>query len=198
MRTINKTVDLYSFKELPPEGQQTAIDDYLQSQEWFGGDECTASLKAFCIRVGITLRNWSLGYRSDIRWEFDACDCFRWSENWYRNQDTGNDGSHMKGIRLWKWLQNGNWAFLADDIREASKGSCPLTGTWSDCPLFDAFTRFLDKPNNSTTFDDLLQEAKSDFESACDKDYEYCFSEEAAREMLENSDDEFTADGEQY
>jgi len=43
-----------------------------------------------------------------------------------------------------------------------------------------------------------LQEAKTDFESACDKDYEYCFSEEAAREMLENSEDEFTEDGEAY
>ena len=198
MQTINKTVELYSFKELPPEGQAKAIQNRQESEEWWGGDECTASLKAFCTRVGINLRNWSLGYRSDIRWEFDACNSFRWSEDWYRNQDTGNDGSHMKGVRLWKWLMNDNWTYSAKDILEAADGSCPLTGMWSDCPLFDAFARFIKKPDNSTTFDDLLQEAKSDFESACNKDYEYCFSEEAAREMLENSDDEFTADGERY
>lgn len=191
MRTINKTVELYSFKELSPKGQAKAIQNYQESQEWFGGDECTSSLKAFCDRVGIKLRNWSLGYRSDIRWEFDAPNQFGWNERCLPLD-------HMKGIRLWKWLMNDNWTFSAEEILEASRGSCPLTGTWSDCSLFDAFARFIEKPDNSTTFDDLLQETKSDFESACDQDYEYCFSEGAAREMLENSGDEFTADGERY
>ena len=191
MRTINKTVELYSFKELPPEGQQTAIDDYIQSQEWFGGEECIASLKAFCDRVGINLRNWSLGDNSTIWWEFDHVYRFDWDQ-------FDQDGSHMKGVRLWKWLTNDNWTYTAKEILEAADGRCPLTGVCTDCALFDAFNRFIKKPDLHSTFADLLQEAKSDFESMCDKDYEYCFSEEYAREYLENSDDEFTADGERY
>jgi len=191
MKTVSKTINVYWFSELSPQAQERAIQNRQESEEWFGGDECIATLKAFCDRVGISLRDWSLGYRSDIKWSFDAPNQFGWNERCLPLD-------HMKGVRLWKWLMNDNWTFSANDIQEAAKGSCPLTGTWSDCPLFDAFARFLDKPDLHTTFDDLLQEVKTDFESACDKDYEYCFSEEAARESLENSDDEFTENGEVY
>ena len=190
MKTVSKTINVYSFSELSPQAQQRAIQHRQESEEWLGGDECLSSLKSFCERVGISLRNYQLGDRSNVKWSFDADSQFDW--------DRYHDATHMKGVRLWKWFQNNHWTFSAEEIREAAKGSCPLTGVWSDCPLFDAFARFLDKPDRRTTFEDLLQEAKSDFESVCDKEYEYCFSEEAARESLENSDDEFTEDGEVF
>lgn len=193
MRT--KTIKLYQFSELSEKAQQTAIDAYRTRQEWFGGDECVTSLKAFCTRVGINLRDWSLGDRSNVSWEFDAIDCYRWSEDWFHSADTGHDGSHMKGVRLWKWLMNDNWTFTAKEIKDAHQGGCLLTGMWSDNPFFDAFARFLERPDQTTTFDDLLQEAKADFESACNQDCEYCFSDECIRESIEANDPEFTEEG---
>lgn len=191
MRTIHKEIKLFRFSELSEKAQQNAIEECIESQEWFGGDECRESLIEFCRHVGITLRDWSLGDRSSVRWEFDSVYRYDWDQ-------LGQDGSHMRGVRLWKWLNNGHFAFTAEEIIEGSKGSCPLTLVWSDCAFFDAFARFLVKPDKHTTLDDLLDECKADFESACNQDYEYCFSEECARKYLENCDDEFTENGERY
>ncbi len=191
MPRIVQTI-VYKFAELSDSAKEKAIDNWRESQEWFNGSEFVASLKEFCGRCGIKIKDWSLGDRSDVSIAYDPVDQHSWGLPYGTRH---GEAGHMKGIRLWKWWMNGNGPFTPEEIRKAVDGSCPLTGTCTDCCLFDAIGRFLSRPDKHTDMDDLIRECIQDFESACTKDHEWTFSDEATQESIEANDPEFDENG---
>lgn len=185
-----RTIQVYQFAELDDSAKDKARDWFrscMDSSDW-NADEYVASLKRFCSRIGINLRDWSLGEQSNIQWEFDPIDHYGWDQ-------FDQTGEHMRGYRLWKWFQNGNFIFSADEIREAVKGSCPLTGVCTDCPLFDALGRFLDRPDKYTTMHDLINEAMEDFRIVIENEVEYHYSDESVDESILANEYEFDEQG---
>lgn len=210
MKTIE--VNVYSFAELSPEAQQTAIENYrdkgIETQCYW--DEAHKSVEAFHDLFGT-----NQGYNSWLDVRADRID---------------DVVLELKGLRLRKYLINNFgwkiykgkyyslWSKTEKSFKHHKDGypvlksryskvffdsCCPLTGVCYDDSLLQPFTDFIDKYREvthaeSTTFEDLLKEAFSNLKNDLENEDEYRNSDKGIREELEDQDYEYTEDGEEF
>ena len=184
MRTIVTETHIFSFAELSDSAKQTALAAVAEDSQscWVdhSSREYLDSLKEWAEFFNVTIRDYCLGDRSRVT---------------IRTGQIDDCILDLKGIRLWKWIINGHAPFNAQQILDAADGSCPLTGIHSDCPLFDPLADFLKKPDNSTTWEELLRACVQSFVKAAQSDYDWRGSDECCLEEIQAHGLEFTADG---
>ena len=72
---------------------------------------------------------------------------------------------------------------------------CTLTGVCYDNDILQPVYDFLERPNLSTTFEDLIQEIESAISKTFDNTEEWLNSDEFIRDEIEANEYEFKADG---
>lgn len=157
-------ITLYSIKELDEQAQYVAYSEWLPIATYPWASENEASLKAFADEFGIKIRHWEYGgyERPSILYDI-VSDSPLYS---------------LKGIRLWKYLQN--------NPHLVPQKECPYTGYYMDEVLLAPIRRFMSRPDNKTTFADLVREALNEWVRACDDDHYEYFSFENFLNECEN------------
>lgn len=202
-KTIETTV--YTYSELSDKAKEKAREWYLGiGHEFFWSDEWRDSLKAaeqaFPIKV--------------MDWEVDT-----YSSN-YRMKWTGSDHEEeLSGVRLRTYLlnnyyhifytrkhygeyrkneQTGKYRYQRYSKCQWERTSCPWTGYCGDESFMDKLWEFIEKPNPSTTFKELMDDCCSHFFTHWQKDCEFQVSEEYIADHLEANGYEFTVDGKRF
>lgn len=174
MRT--ETITIYQFNELGDKAKTRAIVDYFyRGDVWSWQDEWWSSAVAFCEIAPVHIRE------ADYDRAYVSC-------SWTGNEDV----AELYGVRAWKWLHNNGWFDLA---RKNAQGDCTLTGYCGDCPLFDPIAAIEATPSKVPELSQLFYECLQSWVHEARQDMEYCYSDEAAKEYLENSHLEFEEDG---
>lgn len=124
----------------------------------------------------------------------------------------------LHGKLLWRYLQNNIfplsgmkeyylWQHQTKDGKVKSRTSrimrygdeeCGLTGMCYDCPLVGPFIEWMKHPEDTTTYEDLVNEAVSKFIEAWNGDIDYGSSDEFVTSQLSDLDYEFRENGDPY
>ena len=199
MKTIE--INLYSVKELDEDAKEKAFNEYCGSEQYFWGDDNKATLNEFERIFPVIIKDWRYGGGNSY---INFC---------FTNDD---DIENLSGVRLLKYLINNYYDYLyepktftknkmytTNNKKRKSKiiyqkNDCRLTGYCLDCDILEPIYEFLKKPNKYITFYDLMNDCLQSWLSACEKDYEYTYSEEAFIETSEANEWYYTKDGEFY
>lgn len=207
MRTIN--LDLFKFSELDETAKQVAIesvrDKFLRHQD-FDFSEYKASLNAFCLDLGIDIKDWSYGLDGcDVSLDFDdlraeyvsGVRLYTWIVNNLKGLQPGPRVYHVERETVrYGFKQTERIVKRVSSIYKASD-SCNYTGVCFDETLLNPFREFLKAPTDETNLGDLVRAAIDSYCSALLEDLEYQETDEYAVEYIENNGDdlEFTAYG---
>lgn len=115
----------------------------------------------------------------------------------------------MRGIRLAKYIYNNFDTFLykpkmfwKNSKSRKSKvfvdTCCVLTGYYLDDVILKPIYDFINKPDNSTTFEYLIGSCLNEWIKACTEDCDNWYSRENIIEIMRNNDYWFFADGRFY
>lgn len=210
MKTIELT--LYEFSELSHEAQQVAIANLdLNYEMEFIWQDTLETIKVF-------QRIFPIEYQ-EIDYTYGNASCKYVGQENHRN---------LSGIRLLKLLENnylpdirkgkyrstnsvakhpcvkvttyknGNTfsAFYSRIFFEYD--NCPLTGTCYDYDILKPILDFRKNPNDSITFEELLQDCLVSLAKALEREYDYINSDEAKIQHLIDSYMQFLESGEVY
>lgn len=208
MRT--QTIELYTFDELSPEAQQSALDNWRHTRsdyDWC--DEWRDSAKAFADAVGARIKDYSVSswgpVYCSIEWDN--------SDWWYLDDDPADT---MTGLRLRTWIinnwlpnfwkgkyyscgerwENGKYRYKSRHSRiTGGYKDCPLTGYCADYDLIKPLLDFVAKPDNHMALRELLQECFDDWAIAWQQDMEAQDSDDYIRETIEANGYEFLENG---
>jgi len=222
MKIIETAV--YSFNELNPEAQQTAIDNYRNNGIYtqYNWDEAHKSVKEFCkvFNVSTGSRSWLDVYTGQVDDNILELKGLRlrtylinnfWSQiytpKYLKHSELRTEAPtkwhRMRGYR--KIEQGPNKGLISVTYYSSLKReySCPLTGVTWDMDLLDPIVKFIDKYREYPsaeyqTFKDLLEDGFSGLKKTLEDEDEYKNSDEAIREDLENNENEYTEDGEEF
>lgn len=183
MRT--RTINIYNFNELDEETQQAAIEKFREFPDLYGWHhENIQSLKGFVDHFNL----------SSLDWEISLCSYSNASAS-VNDEDLAN----LQGIRLWKWLHNcGILRYYNKHTKrheDLLSGDCPFTGYCFDENLLDAIREFVKKPEEGTTYQELINDCLSNWVKAYVTDWEYAYSDEGIKETIEANEYEFNEDG---
>lgn len=222
MRTTEIT--LYKFNELSEDSQQAAYQEWISG----GPDnshvayEAIDSLKAFADVFPVKITNWSLGsYRSHIDLEFtgdqDIAELSgqRLATYIYNNfWESITSRKYFKSFtrpasdpvlrhrklthKILQYGPNKGAHFYQYYGLKREFGHCPLTGVCYDADLLTPIEDFLQSPDSTTTFFDLLESCASELASSVQKECEYNESFAAFEDWSSANDREYTEDGELY
>lgn len=178
-----KTITLYTVDELSEKAKDRAWLDWQGSDYYHASDDNRETLKAFCEDFGIALPSrWEYGGGgSSISFPSDATD-----------RIVGEpDCEELRGIRLWKYLQNNRSRW--DALRRCS---CPYTGYYMDEEIRGPLLDFLKKPNQTQDLDQLIYECLQNWVQACDRDHEDYYSLESFEDTAKANEWTFRESGE--
>lgn len=199
MRIIETKV--YPFDELSENAKERAHSDFLSSGfEYFWANENEATLNAFCGIFPIKADEWEYGYRNYINSKMETGDA-----------DTETAYYELRGVRLLKWIVNNYWQYLyrrkyIGHLKNKEKfspvysrcqweHSCVLTGYYIDEAILKPLYDFIERPDKTSSFEDILKDCLESWVVACNKDYEACCEEEYFAEHAEANSFEFTESG---
>jgi hypothetical protein len=139
-------------------------------------------------------------WESSIYAFFNAFDCIRlnyfsWAgcHNYNRVRfDIGEDLQDISGIRLHKYLLN-NY----DDLLE-KWDTCELTGFTGDISCLEPIAKFMQKPDQNTTFEELINDCFHSWCNGVQSDYDYWLSEDSIIEDITANMHQFTEEGDVY
>lgn len=171
-------IKVYDFDELASDIQAQVIEHWRDEQDFFWADDWVCSLKEFF--------NYLSGVVSLKDWE--------WSGFYggYVKFEIHHQCQELKGVRLWKYLQN-NYECLIKEL-----DYCPLSGYCGDYDILKPIADFIAKPNQSTNFEGLINECFESWAKGIQADYEHWLSEEAIKEDIEIGGYVFTDNGRIY
>lgn len=212
MRT--KTVTVYSFNELSDKAKERAVNDYFSGGfEYPYATENSDTLNKFCELFGIKCKNFEYGYHNYINLNLDMVDdCILelkgvrllkyLMNNYYSDlfkplyrKALKTDNKHVNHSRI-RVTELKNGKILNSYYSAIEKSTdCVLTGYCIDNDILEPVYRFIKKPSNYTTFQDMLHECGETWLKACREDYEYCSSIEAIGEDFEANEYEFDEHG---
>ena len=191
MRIISTTV--YNFDELSPEGQQNAVNNYLNSDRdtYFWFDDNIKTLESFANIFNIKIKDWTQDlYHTDVRY---TCN---------------NDDNIMElsGIRLLKYIFNNYYTDIYKGKYYYNKGKkrysrvlkencCVLTGYCIDDDILQPIYDFIKNPDDSITFKSLIHECIESWITAVKNDIEGCQSFEYVSDHLIANEYEFDKQG---
>ncbi len=204
MQTVQ--VNLYNVNELDRTAKERAYQNYCNGEQYFWTEENKDTLNRFKEIFPVKIKNWEYGFcNSYINFKFDT----------YYNE---NETKELSGVRLLKYIINNYYDYLyspkvyikngiylvgKDNKQRKSKitcqkNDCQLTGYYMDCEILQPIYDFLEKPNKYTTFEDLMNDCLQSWLVACNKDFEYAYSEEAFIEDSEANERLYFESGELY
>lgn len=194
-----REITVYNISELSEKAFEKAYSDFCSNDyyPWFSENEAT--INAFCEIFPIKAKDWEYGYRNYVNCEFTE----------------EAEIAELTGIRLLKYLVNNYWHILyppkqywicngrVNCVGQNAKHrkskvfcepNCSLTGYCIDYDILEPLIDFIKKPNE-TDFEQLLYECLQSWVYACNKDFEYYYSEESFREIAELNDYEYDENG---
>lgn len=196
-----KETKVYPYSELSKTAKERAHGDFITSgfvYPW--GDDNAETLKAFCDIFPIDVGDWEYGYRNYINSSMRTA-----------YADTETAYYDFRGIRLLKWIVSNYWRYLfkrkyIGHLKGREKftpvysrcqweNSCVLTGYCIDDDILGPLYEFIRRPDKTSSFEDILKDCLESWIVACNKVYEYCYSEEYFAEHADANDFEFTVDG---
>jgi len=106
----------------------------------------------------------------------------------------------LKGVRLWKYINSQYMHRKNTDGALYIEGypNCPLTGICFDYTILEPIAEFMEHPDTSFTFDDLIQRCLDAWIAECVGDWAHQSSEDYIREEILADDLWFTAEGVKY
>lgn len=189
----NVEIKVYSIDELSREAQENAYNNWINNCIYPWSYENANTLKCFCDKFYVDCYNWeydcscsSYNYRF-INGLFNA-DCFYC--------DTEEIAENLKGVRLYKYLQN-NFSDILNNR------DCVFTGYYMDYVILEPIYEFYDDFNSENyckykdyDFNSLINDCLSRFFYGCVDDYSYCSSFEYFIEESQLNEWEYTLNGE--
>lgn len=194
MRTIS--VNIYSFDELSKKAKEKALEHFRNSDIYFWSIENEKTLEEFAKVFPVNIKEWEYGYRNYINFNL-TCD---------------DKIAELKGIRLMKYLYKnyehilfkpkflhtkiiGSENNITGHAKLLKDNCCVLTGYCIDDDILKPIYDFLKNPKDSITFQDLMGDCLQSWVYACNKEYEYAYSDEGIRGHIEANEYEFLEDG---
>lgn len=212
-----KTIKLYSLDELPEDAQQTAHEKWLRNFDYTWGHDNRKTLEAFAEIFPVTIRNWSYGDQgSGVNFKMTCTDeqaelkgvrlatyiwnnyrMFLFPGKYFGHLMTAERVAHrrVKSEKIKQGPNEGKWlgSYKSAIILETS---CVLTGGFPDDDILDPVYKFLSKPDERTTFEDLMHDCFQSWVRACEADLEASQSFERFKEDAEANEWTFTEEGE--
>jgi len=214
MKTIRTKV--YQFNELTEQAKETAINWYRNSNDdgYLYADEIIESVKAVCELFNLkTGREWSdirTSHIDDSIMELKGIRLYKYIVNnyWsslYKRKFLGSIGDnkvikhrmskpHFYDMSKGARVNSSN--FIYSNIR--FDNCCTLTGVCYDMDILQPVYDFLEKPNTSTTFEDLMNEIESAISKTFQQNEDWVNSDEYITEQIESNEYDFTKDGKRF
>ena len=183
-----KTVEtkLFSFRELSPEAQESVIEritqDVNEDPDNFTLDECMDSLKAIVSACGCRLSDWQIGPYN--RSNFARVDH---GEDW--------DGGHRTMAWFCRVLMDHGYSRPKRFTEMEFPGICGFTGVCFDKDIAEEmWSAILEGESLSKAAD----RAADKIQSICEDDLDYRTSREGILEYVDQSDEIYTEEGEEF
>ena len=176
MRIEQTERKVYQLDELPADIQEDVLLRWRENAEFPWDADYRDSLSEFQCSFPVRVTDWCV-------------DPYRGGTGAHTECTAEDDVSQLKGVRLWKWLNNNG--FFDEDLLG---GNCPFTGFCADEDLLDPIRSFRAKPSQET-LEELLDDCVSGWVWAYARDLEHWHSEEAIREDITENGYEFLSDG---
>ena len=204
MKTIRTKV--YQFNELTEDAKQKAIEWYRNSSDdgQFYADEIIDSVKEladiFNLKFGREYTDIRTGHIDDNILQLQGIRLYKYIINNYYNTlfqrktyyfCRMEDGSRMfncVGGNSGKYVSKCQW----------EQASCPLTGVCYDMDILQPVYEFLSRPDQSTTFEDLISNIESAIQKTFENNEDYVNSDEYIIESIEANEYDFTKDGNRF
>lgn len=198
MRQI--TITVYNIDELSEKAREKAYYDWLDQTDYHFAEDNRKTLKAFEQIFPVKVTNWQYDAYS-YHFNFDFT-CDEIIEN-------------LSGIRLLKYLYNNYYddlfkgKYYSTPIKYKNSkpsykyrhskvlkdNSCVLTGYYLDDIILKPIYSFMKKPDNNTTFYELMRSCLNEWGKACSEDVAYCTSIEYFMEYARANGLEFDEQG---
>ena len=188
-------VKTYLFNELSEDAKKKAISDFAADEEYIWHNDNAKTLEAFENVFPVKVGRYEYGFcRGYINFELTS----------------ENDIEELTGMRLRTWLINNFYNDLfkpkyLKHIKGQARYSkiqkstdCVLTGYCIDNEILSPIYEFLKKPGENTNLYALMQSCLNNWLSACQKDYNYYYSDEAIAETIEANECEFLESGKRF
>lgn len=180
MRKEIKEIETFTIDELTGPARDKAIQ-HIQEDKLYHFNEWTAEEFAKSIAGFLEKFNCDHG---------DMCiDLYGHS---YIEVLTGNyfEQTNQERNEQVKWLN--------DNIQSGSDGSCPFTGVFTDCFVFDYFIKEQRETSYNTLHKDVCEAVEYALDAFLDSERENITDESECERYANDMDFEFTADGERY
>lgn len=214
MKTIRTKV--YQFNELTEKAKEVAINWYRNSNDdgYLYSDEIIESVKAVCELFNLkTGREWSnirTSHIDDNIMELKGIRLYKYIVNNYWNSlfkrkylgcigDNRVIKHRMSKTNFYdmkKGARVNSSNFIYSNIQYDN--SCTLTGVCYDMDILQPVYDFLEKPNTSTTFEDLMNEIESAISKTFQQNEDWVNSDEYITEQIEANEYDFTKDGNRF
>lgn len=208
MKTIRTKV--YQFSELTETAKQKAIEWYRYGNDdaQFYADEIIESVKelaeVFNLEFGREYTDLKTSNIDDNILNLQGVRLYKYIvNNYYRRLFRP---AYIKSINRAVYCKqfickrnkgvNSEYTMLYSKLRKHN--SCPLTGVCYDMDILQPVYSFLEKPNTSTTFEDLINEIESAIQKTFDNNEDYVNSDEHIIDTIEANQYEFTKDGKRF
>lgn len=193
MRTITKNV--YTFDELSEDAKKKAIEAYKINADYPWNKENRDSLEAFCKLFNVKASDWSYGGYSTP---------YIILKDFYLDEDLEWRGEDLKQYLLDNY-KNDLWKpkYLGQDenknpiySKTEKENSCVFTGYCIDDDILKPIYYFIEKPNDTSSLEDLMQNCLNSWVNSAHDDYEAYFSDESMVDEIKANEREFYESGE--
>ena len=192
---MNKVeINIYEIGELSEKASEIAYHDWLNTCDYPFSDDYNTTLDIFCDVFGFKVTD----YRCDYRYI-----------KFYSLHD--EEINELSGVRLLKYLYNNyfddlfhkkiyyfNYSRKKRTSNIHYNSECPFTGCFVDNDILDPIYKFLKKPDENTTFYNLIEECLYSWIDSYNIDYDYHTSFEYFKEECENNSIMFYSDGSEF
>ena len=177
MRTITTQTDVYKFEELSDTAKENAIREYRNSEHYhsFYFDEITESVKAvielFNLKTGREYTDLRTSHIDDCILELSGARLYAYLVNNYGHKlfkpsyiRTIDGRKNLSKLYFCKYFTNKQGETFTQIYSKWKPftGCCTLTGVCYDNDILQPVYDFLKKPTAKTTFQDLIDEIRSE------------------------------------
>lgn len=196
MKTI--TLELFSYEDLTDKAQTRAYHDWQKEDRYFWGAENSKSFDEFMKAFELRITGRSEELISENGNSVDEIGGFRLAKYIWNNYES------VLFKRAYRKHLDGAHPHRNTEVREKYTAcysswkvetGCVLTGYCMDDSILAPIYEFLKKPDESVTFEYLMNSCKSAYVEAYTADVEYGNSVELFKEECESNDWTFEADG---
>lgn len=214
MKTIRTKV--YQFNELTEQAKEVAINWYRNdgNDGYIYADEIIESVKKvaelFNLKFGREYTDVRTSHIDDNILELKGIRLYKYIVNNYwsslfKRKYLGCIGdnrvikhrmskTHFYDMKKGARVNSSN--FIYSNIQYDN--SCTLTGVCYDMDILQPVYDFLEKPNTSTTFEDLMNEIESAISKTFQQNEDWVNSDEYITEQIEANEYDFTKDGKRF